>query len=70
MTLGGINNMDYDAIFRLMGEDTEDIARNYGSMQVPETSNLAKQPSSVTQNHGLPQMSDAAYARATMEGPF
>ncbi len=59
---------EYDEIFRMMGfDDTEDIARNYGSMPAPKAS-PAVENRPETRKCELPQISDAAYERATMEG--
>lgn len=65
--------MDYNDIFKAFGfEDTEDIARNCPSMPVMNTCPVKERsPVHVEQaHHEFPQISDAAYARATMEGPF
>lgn len=63
---------EYDAIFKMMGfEDTEDVARNCPSMPVMNATEVERTPVHAEQAHyDFPQISDAAYARATMEGPF
>ena len=59
---------EYDAIFKMMGfEDTEDTVRNCPMNTCPVEE---RPPVHVEQaHHELPQISDSAYAWATMAGP-
>ena len=62
--------MEYNDIFKALSfEDTEDIGRNYGSMSVRDTSPAVEQPIRV-EHYELPQISDMAYERLTMEAPI
>ena len=63
--------MKYNDIFKAFGfEDTEDIGRNYGSTPEEDTNPAVEQPPARAEHHELPQISDMAYERLTMEGPI